>query len=168
MNDRENAISEIEKCLNWIQPVNPSHKYLEDALKSLNADLFGAAILYFAISIEAELCELMNKGIEDKSTEDLLKEAVGTSRISSDLRDEINGIMWLRDAHAHPQGTLNRKTWARLRTIQKEYGIPTILLSPKAGRWGYIIDFSSACLARRVAEKMNDLLAKMISNQVKP
>ncbi len=151
--------------LKWIDSdVYASYKPLQLALKCLEADLFGAAIIYFGMAIEAELCYKMNKCIEDKTTEDLLKEAVRNKVITNDVRDGINGIMWLRDAHAHPQGTLNKKTWARLKTIAAEYGIPTALLSPKRNKIGYIINFDSACLARRIAEKMNDLLANLMSN----
>ena len=165
MDDKDIAISKVQECLRLAEPIYASHNYLKHALQSIEADLFGAAIIYFGIALEAELCEMLKKGIEDKRTEDLLKEAVDNGLITSDTRDEINGIMWLRDAHAHPQGTLNKRTWRRLRTIANEYGIPTVLLSPYPNRIGYIIDFNSASLARKIAEKMWGLLEQMISKQ---
>lgn len=165
MDDKDIAISKVKECLTLAQRTYASHDYLKYALQSLEADLFGAAIIYFGIALEAELCEMLKKGIEDKRTEDLLKEAVDKGLITPAVRDEINGIMWLRDAHAHSQGTLNRRTWRRLRTIANEYGIPTLLLSPNPNRIGYIIDFNSACLARKIAEKMWRLLQQMISKE---
>ncbi len=163
MDDKGIAISKVKACLNWINnDAYVSYEPLRLALKCLKVELFGAAIIYFGTALEAELCYKMNKGIENKTTQDLLKEAVKKKVITTDIRDEINGIMWLRDAHAHPQGTLNKKTWARLKTIAKEYGIPTALLSTNQKRLGHIINFNSACLARKIAEKMNDLLAKLM------
>lgn len=151
----QQVISEVEACIVWDPYLSQS--YLIIVRDCLRAGLWGPAIVYCGVALEAHLLDKLDSSAE-MTTDDLLRAAFKGKMISSPQHTEIEQILSLRDGHAHPLTFLYKKTRRNIASVQRRYKVE--MATPQ---WLLEID-STAKRVRKMVQMYSQNLALAVTD----
>jgi hypothetical protein len=112
------ALTDLDICISWDNYL--SKDYLEIVRDCLKCGVWGPAVIYCASALEAHLLDALGY-YTGTTTANLLKDARNRKAISQIQSAQIDDIVTLRDAHAHPSTWLYSKSLKKLKSVPRNY-----------------------------------------------